>query len=667
MKILIFDIETLLEYFLVGIYMPEQKEYIEFSVNKNVNELYTFIKWAEDHNDYYWVGFNNLSFDLQVIEKIIRNAQKWKDMSNLEVAAEICTIAANIIDDTSHDLNPPYWESDLSLNCIDLFKIHHFDNKNKRTSLKWCEFSMKFDSMEDMPIHYLQIGLTDKDLADVRRYCRNDVMATNELYNWTIGISPNPEYAGKDKIQDRLNLMEETGLPCLNWSDVTIGEEWNRKDYTALTGRKGRDLYPKKVRHFFGMKYRDFFPPTVEFQTEKVKKFVKDMGDTYILNKKQQFKIELGGNTIALGKGGIHSNEGPRFLQSDEQYQYIQVDIGSQYPNAYKKYGLFPLHLGKSANDIIVQKIRRRLNDKAMYKKTKDTKYKSLEEMGKLALNGGLYGKLKQKGSFLEDHVCQLKITIGCQLEILMIVEALIQEGHRVVSLNTDGFDVLIERRRMDEFRALCAKYEEKIGNSGEGNGNLEFTNFDWIAQLSVSGYLAKKEDGDLKKKKDFNTDFLLNENPSKRVVPLALEAYYDRGIEPEDFIPSHQDIHDFCIGIKSTKDYTYKIVDRETTIEEIVDERASRYYVSNTGYKLLKIKREGSDATGNDVQECVAPEDGEVWLCRIANKIDRNAPIQEYDINYEYYIRKARHIIAQIKAKKKVVKKSNPNQISLF
>ncbi len=42
---------------------------------------------------------------------------------------------------------------------IDLFKIHHFDNKNRRVSLKRLEFEMDLENIEEMPIHHTKIGL----------------------------------------------------------------------------------------------------------------------------------------------------------------------------------------------------------------------------------------------------------------------------------------------------------------------------------------------------------------------------------------------------------------------------------------------------------------------------------------------------------------------------
>ena len=66
----------------------------------------------------------------------------------------------------------------------------------------------------------------------------------------------------------------------------------------------------------------------------------------------------------------------------------------AQYPNFLKKAGIYPKHLGKQWNSMLVGKIERRLTYKQMYKETKEPKYNSLQEMGKLSLNGGALIKI---------------------------------------------------------------------------------------------------------------------------------------------------------------------------------------------------------------------------------------------------------------------------------
>ena len=89
MKVLIYDIETMQELFLIGILDPETGKYYEFEVSQWTNSLDNFIKFIEDKNEYYWVGYNNLRFDSQVVEYILRNYEDWHELSGLEICAKI--------------------------------------------------------------------------------------------------------------------------------------------------------------------------------------------------------------------------------------------------------------------------------------------------------------------------------------------------------------------------------------------------------------------------------------------------------------------------------------------------------------------------------------------------------------------------------------------------
>lgn len=662
LKILVNDIETYPECFFASFFDPETKMFTEFEITPKRSDLYSLVKYLQSI-DCWVVTFNGLNFDFQVLTWILLSYEEWYDLSPAEVCLKISKFASKIIEDQNYNQTPPYKESDLFCKTIDLFKIHHFDNKNKRTSLKWCEYMMDSPNIEDMDESAFESNLTDEKIEEIKNYCRNDVMETYRLYLWTIGECENDVYKGKNAIELRFDLLDTINLPCINWSDVKIGEERNKRDYMALTGKSYDEIMPKKVRYFYGKKYKEFFPNTVEFKTKEVKSFLKEFGETIITNKKQEFKLKLGENDIVIARGGIHSSEKPRFIESDEKYQYKQIDIGSQYPNFYRKMNLYPLHLGPEANRMVVYRIKQRLEAKALFEKTKDRKQGSIAESGKLSLNGGLYGKLKQKGSFLEDHIVALSITIGCQLEILMIVEALILEGFRVVSLNTDGFDVVVEKSRIKEFNNICKFYQKKIGN--DEIGKLEHTDFDWIAQTSVNDYIAKKSDGTFKYKGDFKLWSKLNENKSRRIIPLALSAYFERGIDPEEFITNHDVIYDFCIGLKESMDFYYELVDKAGNRQRL--RKVVRYYVSTDGKKLLKIKKPGSEAAGNSIQECEAPSQ-KVWLCTVVNKMP-DKPISEFNIDYDYYINKTKNIILSIEQgrKRNRVINVDPNQIKLF
>ena len=64
MDVLIYDIETMQELFLIGIYDPAADKYYEFEVSKNKNQLDGFMRFTEQYPEHYWVGYNNLRFEI---------------------------------------------------------------------------------------------------------------------------------------------------------------------------------------------------------------------------------------------------------------------------------------------------------------------------------------------------------------------------------------------------------------------------------------------------------------------------------------------------------------------------------------------------------------------------------------------------------------------------
>lgn len=136
-KIGVMDIETFRELFDVGIYDPDTKQWHEHQISKYKNDLYSFIKYYTPKCYDYLVTFNGISFDHQVIEWILENYENWYNLSNLEICHRISEFSQELIDNSNYGLFLPYKEDKFVIPSIDLFRIHHFDNENRRTSLKW--------------------------------------------------------------------------------------------------------------------------------------------------------------------------------------------------------------------------------------------------------------------------------------------------------------------------------------------------------------------------------------------------------------------------------------------------------------------------------------------------------------------------------------------------
>jgi len=651
MNVIIYDIETLKEYFLVVCLIPGET-YRAFKVNAEENNLDGFVKFINEHKHHYWVGYNNLRFDSQVVEWVLRNYEHWHDLSGLEITARIHQKASDVIDDANHDVFPEYRESDLSLPQLDLFRIHHFDNKNRRVSLKRLEFEMDLEDIEEMPIAADKTGMTKDDLFLTTKYCINDVWATYQFYLITIGQTDHPLYKGKDKIQLRLDIQEEFGIPCLNYSDSKIGDEMIKKYYCQEKRIDYKEL-PKKG---FFTKYtavKECIAPYVAFQTPQLQKFLERIKKIK-LGVQDDFKEELHfyNNVYSFMKGGLHTENKPKIFEADEEYEIIDWDVSSYYPAIIINNGRYPRHLGKEFLHGYKTMFEKRLELKPLAKK--DKRIAGIVEALKLSVNS-VYGKSSDMQNWIYDRQLTMFTTITGELSLMMLIEAYELAGINVISANTDGVTIIIKKCYIDKMHEINSWW------SGLTGYELERADYQKIIFSTVNDYLAIKTDGEVKKKGDFLTDFELHKNKSARIVPLALEQYFVSDIPVDTTIRSHSTIYDFCLRQKASKDFHYEGVDRSTGTKTIYH-KLIRYYISNTGEKLLKVKNEHSDSGAADVSQVEAGE----WVVTVCNHLPKNALLK--NINHAYYIERAEKIIRKIqtegKGKQLVV---DPNQLSLF
>jgi hypothetical protein len=654
MNILIYDIETLKEMFLVGIYIPHENKYVEFEVSKTRYQLERFLAFTEEHKEFHWVGYNNLRFDSQVIEWMLRKNYLFAEKSNLEVTAMIAQKAQDVIHDANYDVFAEYREEDLTLKQIDLFKIHHFDNKNRRVSLKRLEFEMDLENIEEMPIHHNKIGMTYQDIKLTREYCRNDVMATYEFYKVTIGDTTHPLYKGNNQIELRFDIEKEFGIPCLNYSDSKIGDEIIKKYYCEEKRMDIKDLPKKgKFRPFIYFSY--CIAKYVKFQTVQLDQFLKRLKSMKMgVNDDFKEHINFYDNVYSFMKGGLHTENKPEIFEADDDYLIIDWDVSSYYPAIIINNKQYPAHLGKEFLVGYRKMFEKRLELKPLAKN--DKKIKGIVGALKLAVNS-VYGKSSDLTSWIYDRQLTMFTTITGELSLMMLIESYELKDIHVISANTDGVTIRIHKDKLDEMAKINEQWCNLTGYE------LERTDYKKIIFSTVNDYLAIKTDDEIKKKGDFLTDFELHKNKSARIVPLALECYFVDGIPVAEYIIHHGNPYDFCIRQKSTKDFHYEGFRKGQT--RTMYNKLIRYYVSNEGEKLMKVKNDDSDSTAPDVAQVEAGE----WLCNVVNYLPASTNVKEMGINHDYYIEKAENLIVKIitngKRKKQIAK--IPNQTSLF
>ena len=652
MNVLIYDIETLKEFFLVAVYNPQTEEYHEFSVNRWENDLDKFIRFTDEHSEYYWVGYNNLRFDSQVVEWVIRNHEQWHILDRIDICGRIAQKAADVIHDANFEVFPEYRESDLTLKQLDLFKIHHYDNKNRRVSLKRLEFEMDLENIEEMPIHHAKIDMTLDDVELTKEYCKNDIHATYQFYLITIGQCDHPLYKGNNQIELRQDIEAEFGIPCLNCSDSKIGDEMIKKYYCQEKNINYKEL-PKKGFFRKEVVVNKCIAEYVTFQTPELKAFLSRIKKMK-LGMQDDFKEEIHfyGNVYSFMKGGIHTENKPEVFEANDEYEIIDWDVSSYYPAIIINNGRYPQHLGKEFLRGYKQMFDKRLELKPLAKK--DKRIKGIVGALKLAVNS-VYGKSSDMQNWIYDRQLTMFTTITGELSLMMLIEAYELRGIHVISANTDGVTIMIKKCDIELMKAINEWWMNLTSYE------LERTDYQKIIFSTVNDYIAIKTDGEIKKKGDFLTDFELHKNKSARIVPIALEAYYVHNIPIATTIMDHNNIYDFCLRQKSSKDFHYEGWNRARG-EKTVYNKLIRYYVSNTGEKLLKVKNPECQSNAADVSQVEAGE----WVMHVCNHLKKDHPLD--NINYQYYIEKAERIVHKIALngkKRRVV--VDPNQLSLF
>ena len=652
MNVIVTDIETMAEYFLCVCYDPQTNKYRKFEVSRWKNTLDRMARNFEEKHDHYFVTYNGLRFDSQVIEHVLRNHEQWHELSGLEICAKISQVAQDTIHDSNYGVLPKYRESELSFKILDLFEIHHYSNKNRMVSLKRLEFEMDLENIEEMPIHHSKTNMTKEEIELTIDYCYNDVDATYEFYKVTLGETDHPLYKGNNQIQLRQDIYEEFGIPCLNYSDSKIGDEMIKKYYCQEKGIEYREL-PRKGYFRKNIDLKNCIAKYVVFQTPELSDFLKRIKKTQ-LGLQDDFKEELHfyGNVYSFMKGGLHTENKPKVFEADEEYEIIDWDVSSYYPAIIINNGQFPAHLGKEFLRGYKQMFDKRLELKPLAKK--DRKIKGIVGALKLAVNS-VYGKSSDMQSWIFDRQLTMFTTITGELSLMMLIEQYELNGIHVISANTDGVTIRIKKEliplmhQLNDWWCNLTQYE------------LERTDYSKIIFSTVNDYLAIMTNGEIKKKGDFLTDFELHKNKSARVVPIALEHYFVHGTPVEHTIRNHTNLYDFCIRQKASRSFHYEGTNRSTG-ETTVYNKLIRYYVSNTGEKIFKVKNPECQTRAAAISQVEAGD----WVCQVCNFLPKNASVD--NVNYDYYIEKANRIVTKIATEGKRIKTVFiPNQLNLF
>ena len=523
------------------------------------------------------IGFNNFGYDYPMLH-FIRTHPNC-------TPSDIYQKNESIIDSPDR-FGHIIWDRDQFVPQIDLFKIHHFDNKSKRTTLKALQVNTRAETVMESKIPFGTI-LTRQMLDDnIIPYNRHDVSETKRFAHYSMGA-----------INFRIGLIQQFGTAVLNWNDTKIGEEMLVQRlgedvcFDRSSGRKEKRQTPRRQ-----IPLSDIIFPYVRFENpefQRVHQFMlaqtltpEDLSDPDAPIKTKgvftDLKADVGGLTFHFGTGGVHASvERQRFI-ADGNYALIDIDVEGLYPNVAIVNRLAPAHLGEA---FIAEYAKipdeRKLHAKGTYQNA----------ALKLAANGP-WGKSNSAFSVFYDPAYAMTIPINGQLMICMLVEQLIKiPTLQLIQANTDGVTYRIKRDYIPQAKAIEDWWQQHTCLK------LEYAEYNGMWIRDVNNYIARDINGKLKQKGAYwhpdpldYANSISNASPpcwykdfNPVVVPRAAVAAIVDGIDPEIYLRTHTDPFDFMCRVKLNRGSELYWGDERI-------QSTTRYYVARNGRTLRKI-----------------------------------------------------------------------------
>jgi hypothetical protein len=568
----VFDIETLPNaYTLNVVSLFGDAVDMTFEISHFRDDRVALLAWFQ-----YWsetqtpmIGFNILGFDYVVMHFIWQNPH-----ASVE---DIYDRAMEVIKSSSgaNRFGFQIWESDRFAPQIDLFKLMHFDNPNKSTSLKALQFAMRSPSVQEMPLPF-GVAMTEDQVRDVLiPYNKHDVQETKRFALFVIDVI-------KFRIEITGDLVHGD---VVNWNDVKIGSK-------LVEQRLGRELCyenhrpQQTIREH--IRINDIIFPCVEFRNAEFSRVLQWMRTqtlhadevTERLKTKGVFtgvSARVGGIDFVFGTGGMHASVEASRWAADAEYAIVDVDVVGMYPANMIANRLYPEHLGEK----FVEVFSGLPIERAKY--AKGTSRSNALKLG----GNGTFGMTNNVHSCFLDPQVTMATTINGQLLICMLAEWLLTVPTlQIIQANTDGITYKIHRSQM-EHACILRRIWERLTRL-----TLEEVQYSRMWIRDVNSYVAEPLKGKLKQKGAFWFPRNLEEitaagawhkDFSAQICVMAAVEHMVTGADVERFIYSHQDPFDFMCRAKVNKASQLWIADQQ-------QQRIMRYYVSTSGGALKKV-----------------------------------------------------------------------------
>lgn len=645
----VYDIETYPNFFSFAAYHVKTGNRYMFELSPWANDMDAFVDFIYylHHNKCSMTGFNSVWFDFPVVNFAF-TIQQQGGVTNLQIMDFVNGLFSSGRSKEFHDrFKFTIWDNQQFVRQWDLYKIHHFDNVAKATSLKMLEFNMEMTNIQELPLPPGTWLRQDQRMM-MREYNHHDVDATTLFLQQSIG-----------HIDLRVTMSNSIGMTdpahpvsFTNFSDSKIGVKY----FEIKMKEKGIALPKKREGGICGTErpvihFKDAIFDYVSFESRELNCILEFLKATSVTKTKECLNNVVVTNELAgfmnpndvivsglsqvvldaitegtkkkLRKGQkVMLKQVPVLhlasVLADPSVTFVATHLHVVLNGFQFDFGTGGIHGSISAAivrhdpatgliiiDVDVTSyyptlaIQNRLHPAHLddtfcdtYEEVFDLRQKvytkkkdpKMNKAIKLALNT-VYGVSNLKTSIFYDPLYTMSITLNGQLLLCMLTEQLMKIPRiLIIQINTDG----VTFRTEEKYRAHCMQ----LCTWWEGKTKLNLENVDYKAMYirDVNNYIAEELDGTLKSKAAYQHNMAVSgewsKNFSARIIAIAAERALVHGVSTMETIYGHTKLADFMMRTKVDKTGAMEFVTKDETVEI---QRISRYYAAVKGGTLIK------------------------------------------------------------------------------
>ena len=523
------------------------------------------------------VGYNSRDYDIPILRAVLAGADVFQ-VSHALINYEGWGLPPELRDRAAH------WPR-IPADHIDLAARTRMNGRIP--ALKTIAANLGAKHLQELPYPPDQ-ELTEAEWAEVRKYNRKDLEATR---------LPLDHFA--PELQAIAALSQRYGMDLRSVHQAGIASQILCSAYRDRHGQDpSRVEPPARVRYQPPSEVRRPQNPVAAAWYDRITTesfpmiLAKGASHPRTVLPEPSAPIVVGGVTLNVGSGGLHSVDRPALHRSTSEYMVLETDVASYYPSMMASFGIVPRSLGDCGADLFAEILAERIKIKEQAAAESDPieskRLKTMADGLKIVLNS-VFGQMGNPYSVLYDPTSFLAVTLSGQLLLIDLLERLVGAGAEILSVNTDGLFFRV-RRDSDAWRGALSDWQTDTGMV------LETTEAQALVIEATNHYAIMQADGRVKRRGNLSDVVSWRNVPNATIVADAVVAALLHGVLPECTVRRCTDITKF-VSITRRDSSKVGVLVNDATGTETSLPRLTRWYKARDSQ--YRIEHRWTDAEG--------------------------------------------------------------------